>query len=125
ELSRTEIRLNHTSYQTIVNLSPDFLSRHPGLLTEAPVENPYNLPFRFAPPTPTARKRGGAPGKDVPAALPPQNRHVDAVEIDPKILDLGRHRHPEHPYDDPRVSTHLTDARAFMKRTTVRNVETL
>src|SRR4029077_8740894 len=41
----------------------------------------------------------------------------DAVEIDPKILDLGRSHHPEHPYSDPRVSAHLTDARAFMKRT--------
>ena len=45
---------------------------------------------------------------------------MDAVEIDPKILALGRSRHPEHPYDDPRVSAHLTDARAFMKRTTAR-----
>ena len=120
ELSRTEIRVNHTSYQTMVNLSPDFLSRHPGLLAEAPDENPYNLPFRFAPPNPNVLIVGSGTGNDVAAALRHQSRHVDAVEIDPKILELGRHRHPEHPYDDPRVSTHLTDARAFMKRTTAR-----
>src|SRR5262249_11270523 len=42
---------------------------------------------------------------------------VDAVEIDPMILRLGQ-RHPEHPYSDPRVTVHLTDARAFMKRAT-------
>jgi SAM-dependent methyltransferase len=120
ELSRTEIRVNHTSYQTIVNLSPDFLARHPGLLTEAPDENPYNLPFRFAPPNPNVLIVGSGTGNDVAAALRHQSRHVDAVEIDPKILELGRLRHPERPYDDPRVSAHLTDARAFMKRTAAR-----
>jgi SAM-dependent methyltransferase len=120
ELSHTKILVNHTSYQTIVNLSPDFLGRHPGLLTEAPDENPYNLPFRFAVPNPSVLIVGSGTGNDVAAALRHQARSVDAVEIDPKILALGHSRHPEHPYDDPRVSAHLTDARAFMKRTTAR-----
>src|SRR6202790_3943535 len=120
ELRGTNIRVNHTGYQTIVNLSPDFLARHPQLLKEAQDENPYNLPFRFAPPNPRVLIVGSGTGNDVSAALRNQSRAVDAVEIDPKILDLGRTRHPEHPYDDPRVSVHLTDARAFMKRTTAR-----
>ncbi|MGD0791485.1 MAG: hypothetical protein ABR920_06915 [Terriglobales bacterium] len=120
ELSRTQIRVNHTGYQVIVNLSPDFLARHPNLLREAPDENPYNLPFRFTTPNPSVLIVGSGTGNDVAAALRHQSRAVDAVEIDPKILDLGRRRHPEHPYDDPRVSAHLTDARAFMKRTRAR-----
>lgn len=120
ELIGTEIQVNHTGYQLIVNLSPDFLARHPQLLTEAPDENPYNLPFRFAPPNPSVLIVGSGTGNDVAAALRHQSRAVDAVEIDPKILALGRSRHPEHPYDDPRVSAHLTDARAFMKRTHAR-----
>jgi hypothetical protein len=41
---------------------------------------------------------------------------VDAVEIDPAILDLGA-LHPERPYQDPRVTTHVDDARAFLART--------
>jgi SAM-dependent methyltransferase len=117
---RTQIRVNHTGYQIIVNLSPKFLGRHPGLLKEAPDENPYDLPFRFAPPNPSVLIVGSGTGNDVAGALRNQSRSVDAVEIDPKILALGRSRHPEHPYDDPRVSAHLTDARAFMKRTTAR-----
>ena len=120
ELSRTEIRVNHTSYQTIVNLSPDFLARHPGLLTEAPDENPYNLPFRFTSPNPSVLIVGSGTGNDVAAALRHGSRSVAAVEIDPIILALGRRLHPERPYDDPRVSAHLTDARAFMKRTPAR-----
>jgi len=120
ELFRTYIRVNHAGYQVIVNLSPDFLARHPNLLREAPDENPYNLPFRFTSPNPSVLIVGSGTGNDVAAALRHQSRAVDAVEIDPKILDLGRSRHPEHPYDDPRVSAHLTDARAFMKRATAR-----
>ncbi|MFY9844501.1 MAG: hypothetical protein WA718_07895 [Terriglobales bacterium] len=120
ELKGTQIRVNHAGYQIIVNLSPDFLARHPQLLREAPEDNPYNLPFRFAPPNPKVLIVGSGTGNDVAAALRHQSRAVDAVEIDPKILDIGLRRHPEHPYADPRVSAHLTDARAFMKRTTAR-----
>jgi spermine/spermidine synthase len=120
ELARALIRVNHTGYQFIANLSPDFLARHPQLLHEPQDENPYNLPFRFTSPNPSVLIVGSGAGNDVAAALRHQSRAVDAVEIDPKILDLGRRRHPEHPYDDPRVSAHLTDARAFMKRTTAR-----
>jgi SAM-dependent methyltransferase len=119
EVRDTQIRVNHTGYQITVDLSPDFLARHPNLLTEVPDENPYNLPFRFTSPNPRVLVVGSGTGNDVAAALRHQARAVDAVEIDPKIFALGR-RHPEHPYDDPRVSPHLTDARAFMKRTTER-----
>jgi SAM-dependent methyltransferase len=120
EFFRTIIRVNHVGYQVIVNLSSDFLGRHSGLLHEAPDENSYNLPFRFTSPNPSVLIVGSGTGNDVAAALRNQASVVDAVEIDPKILDLGRRHHPEHPYDDPRVSAHLTDARAFMKRTTAR-----
>jgi spermidine synthase len=120
ELYRTEIRVNHTGYQVMVNLSDEFLGRHPHLLEEAADENPYNLPFRFTSANPSVLIVGSGTGNDVAAALRHQSRAVDAVEIDPKILELGRRRHPEHPYDDPRVSAHLTDARAFMKRTNAR-----
>jgi len=117
EFKLANIKVNHTGYQLIVNLSHDFLTRHPGLLTERPEDNPYNLPFRFTTANPRVLIVGSGSGNDVAAALRNGSRSVDAVEIDPTILRLGR-RHPEHPYDDPRVSAHLTDARAFMKRAT-------
>jgi spermidine synthase len=115
ELMATNIRVNHAGYQTIVNLSHDFLTRHPELLKESEDENPYNLPFRFTKPNPRVLIVGSGTGNDVAAALRNQSGAVDAVEIDPTILKLGR-RHPERPYSDPRVFAHLTDARSYMKR---------
>jgi hypothetical protein len=38
-------------------------------------------------------------------------------EIDPQIVALGRRFHPEHPYDDPRVTIHVDDARSFLDKT--------
>jgi len=111
----SNIRVNHVGYQIIVNLSHDFLARHPELLEEAEDENPYNLPFRFTTPNPRVLIVGSGTGNDVAAALRNHSSAVDAVEIDPAILKLGR-RHPEHPYSDPRVSARLTDARSYMKR---------
>jgi len=60
---------------------------------------------------------GAGSGNDVASALRSGARHVDAVEIDPRINRLGRELHPERPYADPRVSVHLDDGRSFTRRT--------
>jgi len=60
---------------------------------------------------------GAGGGNDVAAALAHGVAHVDAVEIDPQIVALGRRFHPEHPYDDPRVTIHVDDARSFLEKT--------
>ena len=115
EVKFAHVLVNHAWHQAMIDLSPGFLARHPDLMTEPPDENPNNVPFRFAVRNPKVLVVGAGTGNDVAAALRNSSRAVDAVEIDPAILRLGR-KHPEHPYDDPRVSIHLTDARAFMKR---------
>jgi spermidine synthase len=115
EFRQADVEVNHTGYQYIVDLSPDFLQRHPKLLSEAVDQNPYNLPFAFAPPSPRVLIVGSGTGNDVAAAVRHQSAAVDAVEIDPGILALGK-THPEHPYSAPQVSVHVTDARAYMKR---------
>jgi spermidine synthase len=117
QLLRAQIQVNHTGYQTIVNLSPQFLSQHPDLLKESPEDNPYNMAFRFATPAPRVLIVGSGAGNDVAGALRNQSSSVDAVEIDPAILALGKREHPEQPYASSRVSVHLTDARAFLRRT--------
>jgi SAM-dependent methyltransferase len=60
---------------------------------------------------------GAGSGSDVAIALKKGARHVDAVEIDPRILALGRQHNPDHAYQDPRVTTHNNDGRAFLQST--------
>ena len=63
---------------------------------------------------------GAGNGVDVSLALRHGARHVDAVEIDPGIAEIGRTRSPQHPYADPRVSLHVTDGRNFLATSTDR-----
>lgn len=60
---------------------------------------------------------GAGSGNDVAAALRSGARHVDAVEIDPRINEIGRRLHPDRPYADPRVTVHLDDGRSFARGT--------
>jgi hypothetical protein len=59
---------------------------------------------------------GAGNGNDVAVALAEGAKHVDAVEIDPVIQSLGSQYHPSHPYQDPRVSVHINDGRAFIEQ---------
>jgi SAM-dependent methyltransferase len=61
---------------------------------------------------------GAGSGTDVAAALRHGVRHVDAVEIDPAIIRLGRAHHPDRPYSDPRVTVINDDARHYLATTT-------
>jgi hypothetical protein len=63
---------------------------------------------------------GAGTGNDVAVALSQGATHVDAVEIDPVLQGIGEERHPDHPYDDPRVSEHVNDGRAFLENTETR-----
>ena len=60
---------------------------------------------------------GAGTGTDVAIALAQGAQHVDAVEIDPKLQRIGAELHPDHPYQDPRVTVHINDGRAFLERT--------
>jgi SAM-dependent methyltransferase len=61
---------------------------------------------------------GAGSGTDVAAALHHGVEHVDAVEIDPIIIRLGRRWHPDRPYYDPRVTIVNDDARHFLRTST-------
>lgn len=75
----------------------------------------YHLPYRLLRSKPQRILIFGAgTGNDVAVALDEDVPRVDAVEIDPLILDLGRRLHPEQPYSSPRVRIINTDARAFL-----------
>jgi spermidine synthase len=59
---------------------------------------------------------GAGGGNDVAAALDNNADHVDAVEIDRRLYELGRDGHPDRPYQDDRVDVHIDDGRAYMER---------
>jgi len=60
---------------------------------------------------------GAGSGNDVSHALIYGAKSVDAVEIDPAIIGIGRKDHPDHPYDDSRVHVYNDDGRSFLRRT--------
>jgi hypothetical protein len=60
---------------------------------------------------------GAGSGSDVAIALGKQARHVDAVDIDPRILQIGMEQNPDRPYADKRVTIHNNDGRAFLEST--------
>ena len=63
---------------------------------------------------------GAGSGSDVALALRRGASQVDAVEIDPRLLEMGRRYNPNQPYADRRVSTHVDDGRAFLERSDAR-----
>jgi SAM-dependent methyltransferase len=77
----------------------------------------YLYPYTYAGARDDVLVIGAGTGNDVAVALAQGARRVDAVEIDPALVQIGRDRHPDHPYTDPRVTTHVDDGRAFMERT--------
>jgi SAM-dependent methyltransferase len=83
------------------------------------VEPQYGLPYQRAALSKASDVLiiGAGSGSDVAIALRNGANHVDAVEIDPVLLDIGRKYHPDRPYQDSRVSTHIDDGRAFLSRT--------
>ena len=87
--------------------------------TKARHEPQYALPYeRMAQSTPgRVLIVGAGTGTDVALALTHGATRVDAVEIDPRLLQIGAQRHPDHPYQDPRVHTHIDDGRAYLERT--------
>jgi hypothetical protein len=112
------LTVNNDYHQMLLDLRVD-PHEHPFLASWRAL---YEAPYAAAgtlPPGPILVVGAGT-GNDVSAALRRTDRQIDAVEIDPAILGLGRALHPEHPYDGPRVHVVNDDARRFFGRTTRR-----
>lgn len=81
----------------------------------------YPIPYRLlGRPPRRVLVLGAGTGNDVVVALQAGADHVDAVEIDPLIILMGRSLHPDLPYRSPRVDVINDDARAFLRNTTAR-----
>ncbi len=113
------LNVQQVFYQSAMNLSEEFISQ-----LETPNQDlvnatySYNLPYQLHPPGDQVLIVGAGMGNDAASALRNGAAHVDAVEIDPAILEFGKEFHPEHPYDDPRVTMIVDDARSFFEKST-------
>jgi SAM-dependent methyltransferase len=76
----------------------------------------YELPFLQRAAGSRALIVGAGTGNDVAAAIRLGFREIVAVEIDPRIVAIGRRLHPEHPYSNPSVKVVVTDARAYFEQ---------
>jgi SAM-dependent methyltransferase len=74
-------------------------------------------PYRFVKNPEKVLVLGAGMGNDVAYALKMGAGHVDAVEIDPVIIELGKKYHPNRPYADGRVTIICNDARTYTRNT--------
>ncbi len=88
---------------------------------DALYDSPYGdalAPFRDGPPRyRSALVVGCGAGNDTAYALRNGVEEVDAVDINPWVLEMGKRYHPDRPFASPRVSIHLADARTFIRQT--------
>jgi Spermine/spermidine synthase domain len=111
-ISYAEVRAQY--YDIDVNGIP-----HQGIVPVSKLNRTYSLPYLRSPGNPLRNVLiiGAGTGNDVANALRKGARHIDAVEIDPELYQLGIRLNSDHPYQDPRVSVHITDGRAFLEQT--------
>lgn len=111
------LSVNYDYHQKILDLSADFFEKHPEEEPNFSARLTYDFPFLVHPNAKKVLIVGAGTGNDVAAALRNGAEYVDAVEIDPVILSIGKSLHPEQPYASSRVNVHIDDARAFFKKT--------
>jgi spermidine synthase len=108
----TVIRAAGHYYQRVLDLSLERVNADNDLKQKA---NYYELPFRLHPKARRVAIVGSGTGNDVAAALRRGVAHVDAIDIDPAIIRIGKVYHPEQPYQDHRVNSIVNDARSFLR----------
>jgi SAM-dependent methyltransferase len=110
--------VNRDSRLRALDLSDGFRDKHQGIFRQPAYRHAnlvHNLPFRLATATGRVLLVGAGLGNDVAAALRRGATRVDAVEIDPTILELEQRFHPEEPYAGGRVRAVVADGRTFLR----------
>lgn len=83
-------------------------------------EDPYFWPYQqlsSSQPPQEVLIVGAGTGSDVAVALVEGVGHIDAVEIDRALYQVGVDKNPDQPYADPRVDVIIDDGRAYLERT--------
>jgi SAM-dependent methyltransferase len=104
------VQISDVFYQVALDLRPEAIAQ----LGYDPAPH-YNSVYQGIERPDRVLVVGAGTGNDVAAALRAGASHVDAVDIDPAIVAMGRRHHPERPYDDPRVRVIVDDARSAFR----------
>lgn len=109
------LNANHVAYQTAHGITKDQFEKW-----DVPIETKEDI-WRWS--MPYKIKSGGkvlivgaGMGSDVAQALAVGADAIDAVDIDPVIISLGRAKHPLKPYDSDKVRIVCDDARHFFNQ---------
>lgn len=109
------IQVNQDFYQYFGALDPARYSTPPAEISG--FLDQYGLPYALRPRPAAVLVVGAGSGMDVQAALLAGAGRVDAVEIDPVIVELSQRYNASRVLDDPRVRVRVDDARALLEQT--------
>lgn len=126
-LSPVLIKISHIFFQSPLNLSKRLTFERPDISPgnifgyHVDIEHErefYDIPYKV---NDFMKKNvlivGSGTGNDVSAALRNSKvDQVDAVDIDPLIIEIGKSYHPERPYQNEKVNIYVDDARSFIKK---------
>ena len=103
----TRVQVNGIPHQNVLDINE-----------RLKVEPVYGRPYERAVDNPLRKVLivGAGTGSDIALALQNGAQEVDAVEIDPRIQQIGSQINPNRPYDDPRVTVSIDDGRAYLSR---------
>jgi hypothetical protein len=109
------VAVNHDFYQPHGTMDPKRYSPE----KQKPILDglvAYNLPYFLSPAHRRVLVLGAGGGTDTEVAVMNGAEHVDAVEIDPMLVKLSATFNASAIYENPKVSAHVDDARAFLQR---------
>ena len=111
----TSVSVNDAYFQRMLDLRPEAVGGSRLLQSWA---NYYAIPYRLKPEPERVLVVGAGTGNDVAAALRNGAGRVDAVEIDPAILAIGRAAAPGGAVRiSPGVHAIVNDARSLLRHT--------
>jgi SAM-dependent methyltransferase len=108
DVASKAVSVNNISHQQMIGVGQTGTG-HPYAFPYLLQRDAGGLPFR------DVLIIGSGTGNDVSRALQWGAQRVDAVDIDPVILGIGKKYHPDRPYQDPRVHIYQNDGRNFLR----------
>jgi hypothetical protein len=109
------VEVNHDAILGAYNFNTAYVASLPADVREQLLDY-YNVSYRiFGPRFKRIAVLGAGAGNDVAAALRYGVQSIDAVEIDPGIINVGHKFHPEAPYESSKVHIINGDARTFLR----------